>query len=113
MGSTYILELDASKDFTRMANTLPEKDTVTRALKLGMLSIARDETSHAAYLYEAMMRRMSANEVQALIDEWRKRKVNAMWAFASNLLQQQEEKPSLVQDSTASKTEANTEVAVA
>ena len=113
MGSTYILELDASKDFTRMANTLPEKDTVTRALKLGMLSIARDETSHAAYLYEAMMRRMSANEVQVLIDEWRKRKVNAMWAFASNLLQRQEEQPSLVQDSTASKTEANTEFAVA
>ncbi len=96
-----------------MANTLPEKDTVTRALKLGMLSIAQDETSHAAYLYEAMMRRMSANEVQVLIDEWRKRKVNAMWVFAGNLLQRQEEQPLLVQDSVASETEANTEFAAA
>lgn len=107
MGSTYILELDASKDFARMANVLPETDPKTRILKQGMLSIARDETTHAAYLYEAMMRKMSATEVQALVDEWRKRKVNAMWAFASNLLQRQEKQPSLVQDGAPS--EVNTE----
>ena len=107
MASTYILELDASKDFARMANVLPEKDPITRSLKQGMLSIAKDETTHAAYLYEAMMRRTSATEVQALVDEWRKRKVNAMWAFASNLLQRQEEQPSLVQDGAPSETDIN------
>ena len=107
MASTYILELDASKDFARMANVLPEKDPITRSLKQGMLSIAKDETTHAAYLYEAMMRRISAIEVQALVDEWRKRKVNAMWAFASNLLQRQEEQPSLVQDGAPSETDIN------
>ena len=111
MASTYILELDASKDFTRMANVLPEKDASTRSLKQGMLSIAKDETTHATYLYEAMMRRMSATEVQVLVDEWRKRKVNAMWAFASNLLQPKQEQPSLVQDAAPS--EADTELAIA
>lgn len=111
MGSTYILELDASKDFARMANVLPETDANTRSLKQGMLSIAKDETTHAAYLYEAMMRRMSATEAQALVDEWRKRKVNAMWAFASNLLQREQKPPSLVQDGAPS--EANTELVTA
>ena len=110
MASTYILELDASKDFTRMANVLPENDPSTRSLKKGMLSIAKDETTHAAYLYEAMMRRMSATEVQVLVDEWRKRKVNAMWAFASNLLQSKQEQPSLVQDAAPS--QADTELAI-
>jgi rubrerythrin len=86
MGSTYILELDASKDFARMANVLPDDDPKSRNLKLGMLSIAKDETGHAAYLYKAMMRRMSAFEVQKLVDEWRTRKVNALLAFASNYI---------------------------
>ena len=71
MASTYILELDASKDFARMARALPENDAKARNLKLGMLNIAEDETTHAAYLYEAMQRRMSAIQVQQLVDEWR------------------------------------------
>ncbi len=87
MASTYILELDASKDFTRMANVLPENDPITRNLKQGILSVAKDETGHAAYLHEAMTRRMSKLEVQKLVDEWRTRKVNALLAFANNLLQ--------------------------
>lgn len=33
MGSTYILELDASKDFVRMANVLPDDDLVTAGPK--------------------------------------------------------------------------------
>ncbi|RUR80258.1 ferritin-like domain-containing protein [Chlorogloeopsis fritschii PCC 9212] len=106
MGSTYILELDASKDFTRMANVLPEDDPKTRNLKLGMLSIAKDETGHAAYLYEAMMRRMSTDEVQKLVNHWRTRKVNAMLAFASNLLQGKGQTRSLVQDSAPSENDS-------
>ncbi|MBD2215303.1 ferritin-like domain-containing protein [Nostoc linckia FACHB-104] len=102
MGSTYILELDASKDFPRMAKALPDDEPIARNLKLGILSVAKDETTHAAYLYEAMTRRMSLTQVQELIDEWRTRKVNATFAFASNLLQGKSPNRSLVQDSMPS-----------
>lgn len=98
MASTYILELDASKDFTRMANVLPEDEPTSRNLKKGMLSIANDETGHAAYLYEAMTRRMPVAEVQKLVDEWRTRKVNALLAMVGGLLQRSGKPPSLVQD---------------
>ncbi|MHC5726604.1 MAG: ferritin-like domain-containing protein, partial [Nostoc sp.] len=86
MASTYILELDASKDFARMAKVLPDHDPSARNLKLGMLCIAEDETGHAAYLYEAMMRRMSATKVQKLVDMWRTRKVNALLAMVGDIL---------------------------
>lgn len=99
MASTYILELDASKDFTRMANVLPEDEPTSRNLKKGMLSIAQDETGHAAYLYEAMMRRTSATGVQTLVDEWRRRKVNALLAMVNGLLNRSSQRPSLVRDS--------------
>jgi rubrerythrin len=98
LGSTYILELDASKDFARMANVLPDSDPKARNLKLGMLSIAKDETNHAAYLYEAMTRRMSGDRVQKLVEQWRTRKVNALLAFASNLFQGNGPTRSLVRD---------------
>ena len=98
MASTYILELDASKDFTRMANVLPEDEPTSRNLKKGLLSVANDETGHAAYLYEAMMRRMPAADVQNLVDEWRTRKVNALLAMVGGLLQRSGKTPSLVQD---------------
>lgn len=97
MASTYILELDASKDFARMANVLPDDDLHSANLKKGMLSVANDETGHAAYLFEAMQRRLSAAGVQPLIDEWRTRKINAMLAMAGNFLQGKPQ-PSLVQD---------------
>ncbi|MBN3951261.1 MAG: ferritin-like domain-containing protein [Nostoc sp. NMS7] len=104
MASTYILELDASKDFARMAKVLPDHDPTARNLKLGMLCIAEDETGHAAYLYEAMMRRMSANKVQTLVDMWRTRKVNALLAMIGGILQRNGETRSLVQDSAPSET---------
>lgn len=111
MASTYILELDASKDFARMANVLPEDDPIARNLKLGMLSIAKDETGHAAYLYEAMTRRMPATQVQKLVDEWRTRKTNALLAFAGNMLQGNDNRRSLVQDSAPSESESDLVVA--
>ncbi len=98
MASTYTLEVDASKDFARMANVLPEDESTSRNLKQGMLSIANDETGHAAYLYEAMTRHLPAAEVQELVDEWRKRKVDAMLAMVGGLFQRQGKMPSLVQD---------------
>ncbi|NEU81762.1 ferritin-like domain-containing protein [Nostoc sp. UIC 10630] len=102
MASTYILELDASKDFARMAKVLPDNEPTGRNLKLGMLSIAQDETGHAAYLYEAMMRRMPAAKVEKLVDMWRTRKVNALIAMVGGILQRNGETRSLVQDSAPS-----------
>lgn len=98
MASTYILELDASKDFTRMANALPEDEPTSRNLKKGMLSIAQDETGHASYLYEAMMRRLPRAEVEKLVDDWRTRKVNALLAMVNGLMQRSGNMPSLVQE---------------
>lgn len=98
MASTYILELDASKDFARMANVLPEDEPTSRNLKKGMLSIAQDETGHAAYLREALERRLPIEQVERLVDEWRTRKVNAMLAMVSNIIQKGGKTPSMVQD---------------
>lgn len=97
MGSTYILELDASKDFVRMAEALPD-DPRSAKLKKGMLSIAQDETGHAAYLREAIERRTSPLVAARLIDEWRTRKVNAMLAAAGQFLQRSGNFPSLAED---------------
>lgn len=85
--STYILELDASRDFARMANALPNDEPQSANLKKGILSIAQDETGHAAYLKEAMERRLSPLAVEAAIDDWRTRKVNAMLAMVTGLFQ--------------------------
>jgi rubrerythrin len=111
MASTYILELDASKDFARMANVLPDTDPKTHNLKIGMLSIAQDETGHAAYLYEAMTRRMPDRQVQKLVDEWRTRKVNALLAMVGGLLQGNGNTRSLVQDGAPSETDSELAVA--
>jgi rubrerythrin len=104
LASTYILELDASKDFVRMANVLPEDEPTSRNLKKGILSVAQDETGHANYLYEAMTRRMPAIEAQKLVDEWRTRKVNALIAFTGNLFQRHGKTPSLVRDGVCAET---------
>ncbi|KAM3096217.1 ferritin-like domain-containing protein [Phormidesmis sp. 146-12] len=97
-GSTYILELDASQDFLRMANTLPEDEPRSANLKKGMISIAQDETSHAAYLREAMERYLGESVTQTTINEWRTRKVNAMMAMVSNFIQKAGKMPSMVQE---------------
>lgn len=98
MASTYILELDASKDFARMAHVLPEDEPTSRNLKKGLLSVAQDETGHASYLYEAMTRRMPTTEVQKLVNEWRTRKVNGLLAMVNGLSQRNGKMSSLVQD---------------
>lgn len=98
MASTYILELDASKDFIRMANVLPEDELTSRNLKKGLLSIAEDETRHANYLYEAMLRRLPEAEVEKLVDEWRTRKVNALLAMVNGMMQRGNNQQNLVQD---------------
>jgi len=49
------------------------------------------------------MRRMSAADVQKLVDEWRTRKVNALLAMVGSLLQRSGKTPSLVQDGVRQK----------
>lgn len=100
--STYTLEVDASKDFVRMANALPDTDTASVNLKKGMLAIANDEKGHAAYLLEAMHRYLSPAEVSEIVDEWRTRKVNAMVSMVTNLAQKSGQLPNLVQDGVPS-----------
>jgi hypothetical protein len=85
-----------------MANVLPEDEPTSRNLKRGLLSIAQDETGHAAYLFEAMMHRLPAADVQKLVDEWRTRKVNALLAMVGGLMQRSGKMPSLVQDGVPS-----------
>jgi len=101
MASTYTLEVDASKDFARMAKALPS-DVASIHLKKGLLSIANDETGHAAYLYEALGRRLPTVAVSQVVDEWRTRKVNAMLAMVGNLVQKNGQTPTLVQDGVPS-----------
>ena len=98
MASTYILELDASKDFARMATALPDDEPTSRNLQQSILSVAQDETRHAAYLYEAMRRRLSATEVDALVADWRQRKIDAMFAMVGNMLKTGGNSRSLVKD---------------
>ena len=111
MGSTYILELDASKDFVRMANALSEDEPRSHRIKQGILSVAQDETRHASYLHEALHRRLSTTEAQAVIDQWRTRKVNALLAMVGGLLERGGNSPSLVQDAPTQKTEPELAVA--
>ncbi len=80
-----------------MAKALPS-DTASTNLKKGLLSIANDETGHAAYLYEALERRLDTATVSQVVDEWRTRKVNAMLAMVGNLVQKNGQTPTLVQD---------------
>lgn len=105
MASTYILELDASKDFVRMANALPENDPRSVSLKKAILSVAQDETRHAAYLKAALERRMSLLETSAIIDEWRTRKVNALLAMVGGFIQRGGKGPSLVQENSSPEAE--------
>ncbi|GAB4230813.1 MAG: hypothetical protein Kow00121_59540 [Elainellaceae cyanobacterium] len=102
IASTHILERDACKDFVRMAHALPDDDTASLNLKKGLLSIAKDEEGHAAYLQEALERRLPYGDAVALIDEWRTRKVNALVAMVSNLVQKGGKFPSMAQDGVPS-----------
>jgi rubrerythrin len=113
LASTYILELDASKDFVRMANVLPENEPASANLKKGILSVASDETGHAAYLREALERRLTAGEVDAIIDSWRTRKVNAMLAMVGSFMQKNGKSPSLVQDGVPTEMSEAPEAALA
>ena len=108
MASTYILELDASKDFVRMANALPEEPQ-SRNLRLSILSVAADETRHAAYLYEAMQRILPPAEVEELVTQWRKRKIDAMFAMVSSAFSDSSPR-SLVKDGAPTEAESQPEL---
>lgn len=99
--STYILELDASHDFVLMANAL-ESDPLSVNLQKGLHSIANDEKGHAAYLRAALERCLSPAAAHTHIDNWRTRKVNAMLAMVTSLIQKGGKMPSLATDGVPS-----------
>lgn len=105
MASTYILELDASKDFARMATALPDNEPTSHNLQQSILSVARDETRHAAYLYEAMQRRLPQAEIDRLVADWRKRKIDAMLAMVGETLKTGGNSRSLVKDGAPNESE--------
>lgn len=86
LGSLYILELDASKEFVRMANVLPTNDQLSVSLKKSIMSVASDETRHAAYLYEAIKRRVGEAKVDKIIDEWRTRQIKASLSIVASVI---------------------------
>lgn len=103
--STHILEVDASRDFARMAQALPD-DPASVSLRKGMLSIAKDEEGHAAYLHDALGMFLPHAKVLEVIDEWRTRKVNAMLAMVGNFIQKNGQMTNLAQDGVPSELEA-------
>ena len=110
MASTYILELDASKDFVHMASALPDNEPKSRNLQQSILSVAEDETRHAAYLYQAMQRRLSPIQVDTLVREWRKRKIDAMFAMVGNMFNSDGSSQSLVKDGAPTQIESQPEL---
>ena len=105
MASTYILELDASRDFARMARALPDNEAKSRNLQQSIFSVAEDETRHAAYLYEAMQKRLPQTQVDALVAEWRQRKIDAMFAMVGDTLTTGGNSRSLVKDGASTEIE--------
>jgi rubrerythrin len=97
LASTHILEHDACRDFMGMARSL-SGTPADQPLRDGLLSIAKDEERHAAYLYEALERRMPASDVTTVVEQWRSRKVEAMFAMVQNFMQQQGKMHELAQD---------------
>ena len=81
-----------------MANTLPEDESHSANLKKSMTSIAQNETGHAAYLREAMERYLELATTEQAIDEWRTRKVNAMFAMVTNFVQKGGQMASMVEE---------------
>ncbi|BAZ43642.1 hypothetical protein NIES4102_06430 [Chondrocystis sp. NIES-4102] len=98
MASTYILELDASKDFVRMARALPDDEPKSRNLKHSIMTVAQDETRHAAYLYESMQRQLPQAQINNLVDEWRKRKIDAMFAVVGEMITSGDRGTSLIKE---------------
>lgn len=90
-----------------MANTLPEDESHSATLKKGMISIAHDETGHAAYLRDAMERHLGLAATEHAIDEWRTRKVNAMFAMVTNFVQKGGQMGSMVEEGAPVEMEAS------
>ena len=106
LGSTYILEADAAGDFRRMAQALDSVPDMAK-IQAGIYSVAQDEDGHASYLKEALLRRYGYLTTDALINEWRSRKVNALMAMVGNMIERRGQMRTMAQDRVedAAKTE--------
>lgn len=96
-GSTYILEADAAGDFRRMARVLAGMPDMQQS-QAGIFSVAEDEDRHAGYLKEAMIRRYGFLKTDALINEWRSRKVDALMAMVGGMIERRGQMQTLAQD---------------
>ncbi|WP_013325519.1 hypothetical protein [Gloeothece verrucosa] len=85
-GSTYILELDSSKEYLYMANALPENDLVLREIKSGLIEISQDKKRNANYCYEFLTQYLSNEKVESTVDYWRTQKTKAMWSVAGQVI---------------------------
>lgn len=99
LGSTHILEADACGDFRRMAQALTGVAEMDK-IQAGILSVSEDEQRHASYLKEAMQRRYGYLATETLISEWRSRKVDALMAMVSGMIQRRGAMRTLAQDRT-------------
>lgn len=106
LASTHILEADACHDFHRMARALTGVPDM-EATQAGIISVAEDEARHASYLREAMVRRYGFFATEALISEWRSRKVDALMAMVWNLVEKGGEMRTMAQDRVAESADAD------
>ncbi|EAZ88439.1 hypothetical protein CY0110_31130, partial [Crocosphaera chwakensis CCY0110] len=65
------------------AKALPEDNLQERKLKMGLLSIAKDEARHANYLHEVLKR--ESPKVEEILDFWQARHAKALWAMANHI----------------------------
>lgn len=97
LGSTHILEADAYHDFRRMARALTGVPDMEK-IQAGILSVSEDEERHASYLKEAMQQRYGYLTTEALINDWRSRKVDALMAMVSGMIERRGQMRSMAQD---------------
>jgi hypothetical protein len=75
-----------------------DQEPCSASLKKGILSAAKAETGHAAYLREALKCRLTVTNADRVLDGWCTRKVNDILAMVRFFLQRSGKMPSLVQD---------------
>jgi rubrerythrin len=97
LGSTYVLEADACRDFQCMAQALEGVPNMEK-IQAGILSVAADEERHASYLKEAILNRYGYFKVESMIDEWRTRKVDAILAMVWSTIEQGGKMRTITQD---------------
>ncbi|ACK74051.1 conserved hypothetical protein (plasmid) [Gloeothece citriformis PCC 7424] len=85
-GSTYILEVDSSKEYLYMAKALPENELIWRGLKSEFIEISQDKKRHANYCHEMLTLRLPLEKVESTVEYWRTQKTKALWSVAGQVI---------------------------